>query len=417
MAELDGIDDKLTTPAFFVTGDHHALFRRLRAIDPVHWTVGHADRPYWSITRHADCVRVLEDAETFSSELGGIMPPPAYNPTPEERYRGGFGSIPTHTDPPRHQLIRRPFNKHFATPVIARLRQKIQGCVDSIVDEVLPRGGCDLVEDVAAQLPARVVCEMMGVPVEDRPRVRHYCAAFMGAQDPFYQIEGSELRTMQVMKQSLFDYMFELAMRRRAEPCDDMTSPVGTIEADGGLLSERDVGWWCFSLVAAGLETARNALSGGFFELMRHPEQAQRLRADPALAPFAADEVVRWVTPSKHKFRIATRDCDVGGKLIRKGDWVMIWLVSANRDEAVFENPDMFDVGRNPNPQIGYSVGEHACLGRALARLEIQLMLLAVLNRMPDMAVAGECEWLVSTNQTGLRTLPVRFMTGELSAA
>ena len=409
MIDLAEIDHKLTTPAFFATGGHHELFRQLRAIDPVHWTVGHAAKPYWSLTRHADCVRVLEDAETFSSDLGGVMPSTAREPTPEERHRGGYGSIPTHTDPPRHLTIRRPFNKHFAAPVMARMRQTIQDCVDSIIAEVLPRGECDLVEDMAAQLPARLVCEMMGVPVEDRSRIRHYCAAYMGAQDPAYQIDGSEEKTMRLMQQSLFDYMFKLAMERREEPADDMTSLVGNIEVDGAKLSERDVGWWCFSFVAAGLETTRNALSCGFLELLRNPSQAERLRGDASLAPLAAEEIVRWVSPSKHKLRIATRDCELAGTPIRKGDWVVNWVVSANRDEAIFEKADSFDVGRNPNPHLAYSVGEHSCIGRHLARLEIQLMISTVLARMPDMRIAGDYEWLVSNNSTGLKNLPVRY--------
>jgi cytochrome P450 len=409
MAELPEIDNVLTSPAAFARLEHYEALRRLRAEDPVHWTVGNAVRPFWSVTRHADCVRILMDAETFSSDLGGIMPPTAVEPTPEERITYGFGSLPTHMDPPRHLQIRRPFNKHFAVPTIQRLQQSVEDAVEAILDNVTPRGECDLVEDVAAQLPVHLIFAMMGVPEEDKPRIRHYCMAFGGAQDPAYQVDGSEAKTIQVMVKSLFDYMFDLAMRRREEPRNDFTTVVGTLEVDGVKLSDRDVGWWCLSFVLAGLETTRNALSGGFFELMRRQDQAARLRADPALMPLAAEEIVRFVSPSKHKFRIATRDCEIGGQPIRKGDWVVGWLVSANRDEAVFSGPDAFDVGRNPNPHLAYSVGEHSCLGRHLARLEIRSMVPAVLARLPDMEVSGDLQWLASNNHTGLRKLPVRF--------
>lgn len=410
MDRWSAIDEKLTTPAFFATGEHHALFRELRAADPVHWTEGTgAARPFWSITRHADCVRILEDAATFSSEHGGIMPPTADYPTPEQRHATGYGALPTHIDPPLHLKIRQPFNKHWSVPAIARMKAKVQACVDAIMAEVLPRGECDLVEDVAAQLPARLVCEMMGVPMEDRPAIRHYCAAFMGAQDPHYQIDGDERKTQAVMMKSLFDYMLALAVERRNDPRDDFTSIAAALQVDGERLDDRLLGWWCFGFVAAGLETTRNALSVGLYELIRRPDQAARLRADPALLPLAAEEIVRWVNPSKYKWRVATRDVEIGGKSIRAGEWVVCWLASANRDEAVFPDGDSFDVGRTPNPHLAYSIGEHSCIGRHLARLEIQTMVAAVLRHMPDMEIAGECKWLVSNNHTGFKTLPVRF--------
>jgi cholest-4-en-3-one 26-monooxygenase len=410
MKDWTEVNEKLTTPSFFATGGHHELFRVLRAEDPVHWTDGSgAARPFWSVTRHEDCVRILEDAETFSSEHGGIMLPTADYPTPEQRHAMGYGAMPTHIDPPLHLKIRQPFNKHWSVPAIARLKGKIQTCVDAIMAEVLPRGECDLVEDVAAQLPARLVCEMMGVPEPDRADIRYYCAAFMGAQDPHYQIDGSEQKTQMVMMRSLYDYMHGLAIARRGDPRDDFTSIAGSLRVDGELLDDRILGWWCFGFVAAGLETTRNALTVGMYELMRRPDQAGRLRADPSLLPLAAEEIVRWSNPSKYKWRIPTRDVEIGDRLIRKGEWVVCWLASANRDEEIFVNPQDFDVGRTPNPHLAYSVGEHSCLGRHLARLEIQTMIGAVLTNMPDMEIAGEPEWLVSNNHTGFKKLPVRF--------
>lgn len=410
------VDDKLTNPEFFATGEHHALFARLRAEDPVHWTTGSSPRPFWSVTRYADCVRVLEDAETFSSEHGGIMLATAEYPSEEERHALGYGANPTATDPPRHLQIRRPFNKHWAAPMIARLRSQVESCLDSILTEVLPRGECDLVEDVAAQLPARLVCEMMGVPEADRPAIRHYCAAFLSPNHPEFQIDGDIVTTERVMMRKIFEYMSGLALDRRANPTDDFTSIAGTLRVEGELLSERDLGWWTFSFVAAGLESTRNAIAVGLYELMRHPEQADRLRADPALAPLAAEEIVRWITPSKYKWRIATRDTEIGDRAIREGDWVVSWLVSANRDESIFADGDRFDIGRSPNPHLAYSTGEHSCIGRHLARLEIQLALNAVMRNMPDLRIAGDYEWLHSTNHTALKSLPVAFTARTLSA-
>ncbi len=409
MLDWADADDKLTTPAFFTTGQHHQLFREMRAAEPVHWTVGKAVRPFWSVTRHADCLRVLEDARTFSSEHGGVMPATAEYPPPEQRRAMGYGSNPTMTDPPRHLALRQPFNKYWAAPAIGRMRDKVSACVDGILDEIAPRGGCDLVDDVAAQLPARLVCDLMGVPGPDRDRVRYWCAAFMGAQDPAYQIDGDELKTQRVMMKNLFDYMLSLALARRDDPEDDFTSVAARIEVGGDRLDERDLGWWAFSFVAAGLETTRNALSVGLYELMRNPGQAERLRADPSLAPLAAEEIVRWVNPSKYKWRVATADCPIGDKVVKTGDWVVCWLASANRDEAVFENAQSFDIGRKPNPHLAFGAGEHSCIGRHLARLEIQTMLNAILRRMPDLRIAEEPEWLISTNHTAFRHFNVSY--------
>ena len=415
--DWDDVDDKLTTPAFFATGQHHELFRKMRAAEPVHWTVGKSVRPYWSLTRYADCVRVLEDAPTFSSEHGGIMLPTAEYPSPEQRHAMGYGSIPTHTDPPRHLMLRQPFNKHWSVPAVARMRDKVARCVDEILAEVSPRGECDLVDDVAAQLPARLVCELMGVPQEDREKIRYYCSAFMGAQDPHYQIDGSEVKTQQVMMKNVFDYMFNLAVERREKPADDFTSVAAQLQVQGEKLNDRDLGWWTFSFVAAGLETTRNALSVGLYELMRHPDQWERLRADPALAPLAAEEIVRWVNPSKYKWRIATTDVEVGDKLIRKGDWVVCWLASANRDEEVFADGQVLDVGRNPNPHLAYSIGEHSCIGRHLARLEMQTMLNAIMRAMPDMRIVSDPEWLISNNHTAFKKLRVAYTPSTAPAA
>ncbi|WP_419826194.1 cytochrome P450 [Sphingomonas sp.] len=417
MAGLDwvDVDDKLTTPSFFTAGQHHELFRQMRAAEPVHWTVGKSPRPYWSVTRHADCRRVLEDAATFSSEHGGIMPPTAHYPSPEQRYVMGYGSNPTMTDPPRHLMMRRPFNKHWAAPMIGRMRDKVAICVDAIMTEVAGRGECDLVEDVAAQLPARFVCELMGVPEPDRDDIRYYCAAFMGAQDPAYQIDGDEAKTQRIMLGKLFDYMLALALERRDAPRDDFTSIAARLEVEEEKLDDRDLGWWTFSFVAAGLETTRNALSVGLYELMRHRDQWDRLRANPSLAPLAAEEIVRWVNPSKYKWRVATADCALADKLVRKGDWVVCWLASANRDEEVFADPQMLDVARDPNPHLAFGAGEHSCIGRHLARLEMQTLLNAVIRLMPDMHVLEEPEWLVSTNHTAFKRLRVGYSPAALT--
>lgn len=403
------VDRCLTTPSFFSTGEHHAVLARLRSEDPVHWTEGVSARPFWSVTRYADCTRVLEDAEVFSSEHGGILLETPEYPPAERRYALGYGSNPTMTDPPRHWSIRRPFNKHWAAPSVGRLRDKVQACTDDIMSEVLPRGRCDFVDDVAAQLPARVVCDMMGVPEPDRADIRRYCGGFLSPHDPRYQIDGDPLLTQTTMMHRLHDYMLQLALQRRLEPLDDFTSVAAQLMVEGEPLDDRDLGWWAFSFVAAGLESTRNGLAVGVLELLKHPEQTALLHADQTIVPTAVEEILRWVTPSKYKWRIATRDCAIGERAVRKGDWVVCWIVSANRDEDVFVDPHLFDVRREPNPHLSFSTGEHSCIGRHLARLELQVALAATLERMANLRIDGPFEWQHSMNHTALVNLPVAF--------
>ena len=410
MVDWSDLDDRISAPAHYSGDGYHADFAALRAHDPVHWTESdRLPKSYWSITTYADCVTVLGDQHGFSSEYGGVMPLTAEPPTPEQRHALGFGSNPTHLDPPRHGVMRQPFNRHFAAPAIARLRTGIEAAVDAIITQVSPRGECDFVEDIAGPLPALLVCEMMGVPAEDRPQLRHYCAAFMGAQDPQYQVNGGELQTQRENLMAIHDYMSELALSRRDRPTDDFASLVANMTAGGEPMSERDVGWWSFALVVAGLETTRAALSVGFLELLRHPEQLEQLRADPALAPIATEEYVRFTSPGRQKFRIAARDHELRGKRIRKGDWAGCWLSSANRDETVFDEPNRLLVARSPNPHIGFGFGGHSCLGRHLARLEMQIMTNALVARLPDLRLAGDPVGVASLNTSGLKSLPVSF--------
>lgn len=409
MAGLDWIDEGLTDPHFFAAGRYYEAFATLRKEDPVHWTVGNAVKPYWSVTRHADCVAILRDPESFSSRLGGLMPLSAEEPTPDQIEKGGYGSIPTHTDPPRHLQIRRPFNKHFSQPSIAKLQPLVEDCVRKIVAEIAPLGQCDLVKDVTAILPCRIICQMMGVPEADQPEIQYQVAAFLGSEDPEFQVNGNAAQTQMQALRAVFDYMFELAMRRRSSPGDDFTSIVGTMEVDGEKMSERDVGWWCFSLVAAGLETTRDALAVGYLQLINNPAQAEELRTSPELDNLAIDEIVRYSNPALHKFRVAARDLEFQGRHIRKDDWVMAWIASANRDEEIFDRPDEFLISRKPNPHLGFGVGEHSCIGRHLARLEMAVMLRALLVNFPDMQLAGNCTWLVSSKHTTLKSLPVCF--------
>jgi cytochrome P450 len=416
MIDWQDVDNKITDNNFYASQDYHEMFRMMRREDPVHLADGAFGRPLWCLTRYDDTVAVLSDTDTFSSRFGGFLPISPQAPFTVDREKWGYGALPTFSDNPKHMKYRKPFNKHFTAPAIASRTATVRTLVGQIIDEIAERGECDFVEDLVGQLPIRLMCDLMGVPREDWNRLSNYAKSFMGGTDPEYQRPGMTLaQSQEAAMLDLYHYMIDLALERRKNPTDDFTSMIGVMQEDGQPWADRDVGWWCFAMISGGLNTTRDTMGVGFYTLLQNPDQMERLRADPSLMPTAVEEVMRWATVSKHKLRIATRDVEIRGHRIRKGDWVVPWLVSANRDEEVFDDPYKFDVGRNPNPHVSFGVttGDHFCLGRNLARLEVRIAYEEILRRMRNIELVGDVEWLASSNSTGIKHLPIRYEVVE----
>ncbi|MGW1547237.1 cytochrome P450 [Streptomyces sp. NPDC002346] len=418
MVDWNDVDAKLTNPAYFAGPHFHELFTLLRREDPVHWTTGSYSRGFWSLTKYEDCLTLLDDPFLFSSAAGTHLPPDGRDLTEEERYKLGYDVQLVVSDPPVHAGKRRPFNKHFSVPAVARMHESCDGIVDDIIAKIAPKGEADVVEDIAAQLPVNLFLSMMGVPEEDWAKLRKITLTMLHPQDPEFLEAGTD-PTQAIVNASaaLYDYISKHTLARRGNPTDDFASLIANMEVRGKLLDERDAGWMSFSVVAGGLETTRNAAAIGIMELMQRPDQARLVAQEPAVAKSAVEEVLRWVTPSKNRLRVATADTEIGGKKIKKGDWVVGWIASANRDEDAFDNPQEFNVLRTPNQHLGFGDGEHMCLGRNVARLELQVLLQKVFQALPDLTPAGEAEWVASDNTTGLKRLPVKFAPQTLPTA
>lgn len=407
--DVSQIDADLTSSAFYAGTRHHELFATLRREDPVHWTEGNYERGFWSLTRYEDIKRVLEDPETFSNQAGTHLPPNGQELTPELRYQMGYDSQLVTTDPPDHRVKRRPFNKHFSVPGVAHLTTASQEIVQTILSRIEGREVVDLVEDVAATLPVSLFLSMMGIPESDWDRIRKVALKQSDPENPENRRpgqSGNEARAEAVGE--LYDYAYQHNASRRVDPQDDFASLIANMQVGDAPLSERDAAWLSWSMLGGSLETTRNAAVIGILELTRHPDQVALL-SDPAVVKTAVEEALRWATPSKNRLRVAAQDIEIGGKQIKKGDWVVCWIVSANRDEEVFPNADTFDVTRNPNPHLAFGIGEHACLGRAIARLELQALIPAIFERYPGLALEGEIEWVPSTNTSGVKRVDVRL--------
>jgi cholest-4-en-3-one 26-monooxygenase len=412
------IDNNLLNPSFYATQEYRDVFKTLRDEDPVHWTVDERyGKNYWAITRYDDVKEVLSDHRRFSSRWHSRVPRTPKRLTPEERHALVRDADLTAMDEPMHSVYRRPMNKHFSVPAVARLGDFVDDVVDGIIRDVSAAGECDLVDDLTGELPMRVILGMLGIPEEDWPMIREASWQFMAGADPRFTIDGDPIKTSLHGQRRLLEYCGQLALERRKNPKDDFATAISNVEIDGDKLSLYEMHTWFFLVIFGGLETTRNTAATGLWLFLENPDQREKLIADPSLMPGAIEEIVRWCTPSKNRLRIANEDMDFGGKRIRAGDWVVVYQASANFDERAFDDPARFDIERN-SEHLGFGIGTHLCIGRNLARLEMSSFFTKVLSAFPDMQRkdSGEPKWLQDANATGFSEMRVTYTPKEDAA-
>jgi len=397
---LDGIDLLAGT---WGRGAPHDQFDRLRREAPVYWHPEVDDTGFWAITKHADVRAVSHDHHTFSSELGGT-----FIPTPEEEALAQLRLTILNMDPPKHNRYRRLVSRGFTPRMIQALVEEIEWRAAAVVDTVCEKGEAEFVEEVAAQVPVQMICQMIGLEPEVWPRMFEISNQLIGSRDdPDYQElpGGPEAAAMEIY--ALCD---AVAADRRANPREDIMTLLVQAEVDGERLDDFELNMFFLTLVVAGNETTRNLINHSMLALIEHPDQAQRLRDDPSLWDTATDEMLRWGS-SIHNFRrTATTDTELRGVPIEEGDKLVLYYASANRDEDVFPDPHTFDVGRTPNDHVAFGGGGvHYCLGASLARAEIKATMRQLVNRLPDLELAGPVDRLHSDFVNGIKTMPVRF--------
>jgi cytochrome P450 len=429
----------LVDPDTYETGPPFELLRRLRQEAPV----TRVDEPalhgqpagpgFWLVTRHADVERVLRDPATYSSWLGATQVRDAADLEWVRR-------MMLNMDPPDHSRLRRLLGRSFTPRAVAALTDAIGAAAARLVDRMIDgadEGVCDFAKDVAADLPLLTLADVLGVPAEDRWLMFDWSNRVIGWQDPDYAssatFDGSggtamarealalrpapdaegrmpDPRTRAGMP-DLYAYARLLAEHKRGAPGTDVMSILLTqVDEGGGRVSDAEFEnmFWLFAV--AGNETLRNGLPGGLIALLQHPEQLAAVRADPSLLPGAVDEMLRWWTPVMVFRRTATREAELAGARIEPGDKVVVSFTSANRDEAVFADPDRFDVRRSPNPHLSFGHGPHFCLGAQLARAQMRALFGELLRRTRTLEPAGPPALLRSTFQRGVKRLPLRWV-------
>ncbi|WP_301333274.1 cytochrome P450 [Mycolicibacterium frederiksbergense] len=408
---MPGVGD-LTDLDNFASGFPHQLFAVHRREAPVFWHPPTEHTPdgegFWSVATHAETLAVLRDPAVFSSVTGGARP---YGGTLLQDLAIA-GQVLNMMDDPRHAQIRRLVSSGLTPRMIQRVEDDLRARARRLLDAVEPGRPFDFLVDVAAELPMQMICILLGVPESER----HW---LFRAIEPQFDFGGSRSAAMAQMTamsaeeagSRMYTYGQELIAAKRAEPTDDMLSVVANASLADGLapLSEVELYLFFSLLFSAGAETTRNAVAGGLLALIEHPSQLELLRADMSLLPTAVEEMVRWTSPSPSKRRTATHPVTLGGCQIEAGQKVQIWEGSANRDPLVFDDADVFDITRKPNPHLGFGQGVHYCLGANLARLELRVLFEELLSRFGSARLVAPVEWTRSNRHTGIRHLVVEL--------
>jgi cytochrome P450 len=382
--------------------DPYPTYHRLRDEDPVH----HSPLDFWVLTRYEDVAAVLRDPRFIKEPLVsmvaarfGVSVPP------------GVGLSMLDRDPPDHTRLRSLVSKAFTPRVVEGLRPRIQKMVDDLITRAEAVGTMDLIEEFAYPIPVNVICEMLGVPVEDHDRFKGWSLDIARGLDSVWLPPESEIpKRSGAARHAIGDYMRGLIAERRASPRGDLLSALIAAEEAGDKLSEDELIATCILLLIAGHETTVNLIGNGTLALLRHPEELRRLRETPGLITSAVEELLRYDGPVQRTARITSTEVTIGGRTIPKGEMVMPFIGAADRDPAQFSDPNRLDLGRADNRHIAFGWGIHFCLGAPLARVEGQIAIDTLVRRLPRLAlVDDEPEYRQSLTLRGLKALPVTF--------
>lgn len=387
-----------------VLANPYPLFQRLRDEDPVHWD------PFlhtWVVTRYSD---VLEVLHTFSANR---------THTPEKLEAMGLSHMSPiaqlmvkqmlFMDPPTHTRMRSLASYAFTPQRVAVLRTHIREIVHQLLDKVQPTGRIDIILDFAETLPSIVTAEMLGVPVEDREKLKFWSATFAEMLGNFQHNPERTPKVLQTV-QDMTAYFRETILRMKDNPRPGLVHSLMTAEIDGDRLTDEEVVANSIVTMVGGLETTTNLIGNGILTLLRNPEELERLKADPSLVPSAVEEMLRYESPSQHTGRIVPQNREMGGKLLKKGQAIMAVMAAANRDPERFPDPDRFDITRQDNRHLAFGYAAHFCFGAALARVEGQESFSALVSRLPNLKLEStNLVWRNNLGLRGLMSLPVSF--------
>lgn len=404
-SEAQPVPFDIVTPEHYeANGYPHTEWTWLRKHSPVHWYERDNVDPFWAITRHADIIAIGKRPDIFlngprMAVFTNDLPPP---PEGESRHL-------LNMDPPDHARYRRVTSGWFTPRAILSMNDKVERVTREVLDDAATKTQGDFVADVSARITIAVIAEMLGVPRSHWDKLFRWTNEIIAPQDPEFQQGRNPEETLEAARLELFTYFHELAEERRRRPTNDIVSVVANGQIDGKPLPPVELLSYYFLLVVAGNETTRNAMTGGMLAFLENEGEWEKLRRDPQRIDAAVEEVVRWTTPVIQFARTATGDFELRGRIIRRGQSVCLYYASGNRDEDVFEEPFAFRIDRQPNPHIGFGMGEHVCLGAHLARLELRHAFAQLARRLEACEPSGPIERARSSFVGGIKRAPMRW--------
>ncbi|WP_055524420.1 cytochrome P450 [Streptomyces graminilatus] len=388
----------LTDPTLHAERDLSGYFRRLRAEQPVVWCRPPGKRGFWLVSTYAEALTVCRDGDSFVSTGGNVMD------TLLTGGDAGAGRMLAVMDGPRHTSMRKLLWRSFTPGALTSYAERIRSATLELLRAAVRTGTCDFASDVAATIPLVAICDLLGVPAKDRQFILERTSNALGSEGAAHAPGAARLA-----KGELLLYFAKLARARRKEPADDLITLLSSGLVEGDRLTDDEVMLNCYSLILGGDETTRLTMIGGVRALIDHPEQWRALKDGTVTTASATEEILRWTSPALHIGRTAVRDLDLGGERIRAGDAVVAWTASANFDEAEFDEPDRFDLARQPNRHLSFAYGPHYCLGVHLARIEIGALLDGLRETVSVLEPAGPTERVHSNFLSGLSSLPLRL--------
>ena len=393
----------------FINGQPFDIFKRLREEAPIYWHEESLDfEPgFWALTKHEDIVRVSKDPMTFSSAVGGHLmtmgDPEVVDPSAVAAIIGNMIGM----DPPDHQIYRKMVAPSFTPKAIRTLEGDMRLKIRELLENVEDKGEFNFVTEISEQLPLWVLCEMMGIPESERPKIRDLVN---NLTDASIQQDPNNAFQIWVNYMELFKMGRVMIEERRKSPTDDLMSVVANTKIEGGELPPELLDGFFLLMVIAGNETTRNTLTGGLMALTDNPEEREKLLKDPSLISNATDEMLRWVTSVIYFRRTATKDTNIRGQDIKAGDKVVMWYGSANRDEDIFEDGHLFRVDReNAKKHLAFGAGEHLCLGNRLGHMQIRILFEELLHRFPNIHSTSDPVRIPSNFLAGISELKVRI--------
>lgn len=387
----------------------HEALAHCRKHAPVSWVEVAEYRPFWAITKHADILDIERQNDLFTNFPRPLLALADADDALLRDMEAGIGlRTLIHMDDPHHRDVRKIGADWFRPSVLKKLKARCDELAGIWVDKMAEKGPeLDFMTEIAVNYPLYVILTLLGLPESDFPRMLKLTQEMFGGNDEEFQ-RGGDVEDMLAVLMDFFNYFSALTASRREHPTEDLASAIANAQIDGEPLSDMDTLSYYVITASAGHDTTSAGIAGGLRALLEHPDQLARLQGDMSLMGTAVEEMIRWTTPVKEFMRTAQADTEVRGVPIAKGDAVLLSYVSANRDEDVFTDADVFDVGRDPNKHLSFGYGVHFCLGASLARMEMSSFFSELLPRIKSIELAGKPELMATTFVGGLKHLPIR---------